>query len=294
MYDWIKTRFVEHNNQKVYSFDCRGENTSITSLYASHLAIEKITKDYPPPYTLYLSGGVDSQAMLYAWHTSGVPYQTFAARFENNFNDYDLENLEIFSKCNNIDINYQTVPILDFLENEHHYYAETYMCGSPQITTHMKLLTHTTEGTCIMSGELMAVGFGRTGMPRGTPHHNNAALFHYRNQTKPNFIPFFFFYTQELTYSTKVPKLDIQMPSEYDQKCFLYHLNEYPVIPQEQKFNGFEKIKEYYDDNPPRELSIMDRIYGGKNKSTRNFDLLYRNRYEAKFTKLIRYNWIWL
>jgi hypothetical protein len=293
MYDWIKTNYVEENDQKIYTFDCRGERTSYHSLHACHLAIEKITKEYPPPYTLYLSGGVDSQAMLWAWYTSGVPFQTFSARFENNFNDYDLEHLEIFSKCYNIDINYQTVPILDFFENEHPYYAETYMCGSPQITTHMKLLTYTTEGTCIMSGDLIVRGVGRNTMPRGTPHHNNTAFFHYRDKTKPNFIPFFFLYTKELVYSTKIPKFSFQMPDEYTLKCYMYHLNEYPIIPQSKKYNGFEKIKEYYDEHSPRQVPIIDKLRTGKNRSTRNFDLLYRNKYEAKFKTMVRYNWLW-
>lgn len=290
MYDWIKTSYTELQDKKIYTFDCRSdEPVNVSSLEASHLCIQKIIQDYPPPYTLYLSGGVDSQAMLYAWHTSGVPYKTFSARFENDFNNYDLQELETFAKCYNIDINYQTVPVLDFFENEHSSYANEYWCGSPQITYHMKLLSMTTEGTCIMSGELLTKSTGRTGLP----HHNNMALFHYRNKIKPNLIPFFFFYTKELAHSCTPQDKRVMFPTEYHLKCYLYHINGFPVISQNQKYTGFEKIKEYYDTYTPRIITARDRIFKAKNRSTRNFDVLYRNRYESKFTQLITYRWVW-
>lgn len=290
MYDWIKTSLVEVNDKKIYTFDCRVDDViTKPSLQASHLCIQKITENYPPPYTLYLSGGVDSQAMLYAWHTSGIPYKTFSARFENNFNDYDLEELETFAKCYNIDINYQTVPVLDFFENEHPNYANEYWCGSPQITCHMKLLSMTSDGTCIMSGELPTKSTGRSGLP----HHNNMGLFHYRNKTKTNFVPFFFLYTRELAHSCIPQSKTVMFPSEYHLKCYLYHINGYPIIPQNKKYNGFEKIKEYYDTNIPRPITGVDKIFKARNPSNRNFDVLYRNKYEAKFTKQLKYNWLW-
>lgn len=290
MYDWIKTSIAVNNNVKIYTFDCRPYiQSSLDSLEASHRCIEKITRDYPPPYTLYLSGGVDSQAMLYAWHTSGVPYKTFSARFENDLNDYDIQNLEIFAGCHEMNIQYYDVSVLDFFQNEHDIYAHKYLCGSPQITFHMKLIEMTTEGTCIMSGELLTKSTGRSGLP----HHNNTALFHFRDKTKQNFVPFFFMYTKDLAYSCQNPQYKIKFPNEYLHKVYLYHLNGYPVLAQPDKFTGFEKIKQLYDISPPKEVTAIDRIKGGKNKSTRNFDILHRNKYEAKFLKMIKYNWLW-
>jgi hypothetical protein len=61
-------------------------------------------------------------------------------------------------------------------------------------------------------------------------------------------------------------------------------LNGYSEI--KTKINGFEKLKILYDTNPPRQPTIQEKISRLSNQtSNRNFDLLYRNKYESKFSK---------
>jgi hypothetical protein len=51
-------------------------------------------------------------------------------------------------------------------------------------------------------------------------------------------------------------------------------------------FIAEEKLKILYDTNPPRQPTVQDRISRIHSQySTRNFDLLYRNKYESKFEK---------
>lgn len=289
MYDWIKTTIRTVDRDVFHTFDCRiNEKITVNPLQASHIAIRKITKNYPPPYTLYVSGGIDSQAMLYAWHTSKIPFNTFSAKYKWGFNDHDLENLEIFSAEHKIPIKYHNVDIIKFYETEHDYYANTYKCGSNQITAHMKLASLTTTGTVIFSGELINHGRGNDGYPDS----NNMGLYHYRNITKPNFIPFFFLYGKELANSF-VCHHDrvIDGSGNYPMKVQIYNQNGFPVIPQKQKYNGFEKIKDYFDEFNTIEIPTIQKLDKGRFRSRRVFDILYRNKYETKFSNY-RYQWI--
>lgn len=301
MYDWIKSSINTVDGHVYYNFDCRtDEEVNVSALQASHMAIKKITEDYPPPYTLYVSGGVDSQAMLYAWHTSKVKYNTFSAKYKWGFNDHDLENLELFSAQYKIPVKYVNVDIIKFWENEYDHYANTYYCASNQITAYMKLASLTTEGTVIMSGELM----NRFNSP-SFPDHENMGLYHYRNKTKTNFIPFFFLYTKELTHSFKFP-YPKQIVSEYSQihennkfrtssryklKTLLYQQNGFPIIPQVIKYNGFEKIKDYFDEHNTVDINPLQRLNKGRYGSRRIFDILYRNNFESRFQNH-HYNWL--
>ena len=295
MLDWIRV----NQSENCYTFDLRIEDTiNLTALEAAHFTINYIVNNYPPPYTLYLSGGIDSQAMLYSWITSGKPFSTLSAVYNDNLNSEDLLTLKQFSDLHGTKINYIDFNVIDFLENEHHEYAMKYLCGSPHITSYMKLLSLTTEGTSIMSGEFIQVG--RTGLDK-----NQLGLYHYGKLSKQNIIPFFFLETKELAYSFTVRKvlprykklqLPIGMQQEinkttrlYDLKVSTYNENGFPVLRQGYyKHTGFEKIKMYYDnpDNCKKQLFPKHRLEKlHTQKSNRNFDLLFRNKYEAIMAK---------
>jgi hypothetical protein len=281
MWNWVKTR----SKDTVYYFDFSCDKIiDLNGLEAALYTIRYITLNYPPPYTLYLSGGVDSQAMLYAWLISNVPFKTLSAIYCNNFNEHDLVTLENFSKTVNYKVNYIDFDLINFLENEHDYYANKYICGSPQITTFMKLADLTKTGTVLLSGNFIQ------SKKVGLPDHNNMGLYHYSKNK--NVIPFFFLETQELAHAFIQDKTVEPGISTYIQKVLCYQQNNFPVISQEKKFNGFEKIKEYYDINPPRIPTITDKIALLPGKiNNRNFDLLYRNKYEARFIHY-KYNYI--
>lgn len=283
MWDWVDTSIAGKN----YFFDFTSKvDTTLNGLNAALYTIKYITENYPAPYTLYLSGGVDSQAMLYAWHKSKIPFSTFSAVYEKDFNQHDLIYLKEFSEKYKIKINYVPFSLIEFLENEHDYYANTYMCGSPQITTFMKLVEMTTEGTKIMAGNFIQGG-GLTGLP----DHNNMGLYHYVKKKDNNYIPFFFLETPELAHAFKNT---VTLPNftPYENKVFLYQYHKFPVLKQENKLNGFEKIKVYYDTTPTRMPTPEEKVTLASGKiSTRNFDLLYRNKYESKFSNY-KYNFI--
>jgi hypothetical protein len=295
-----------------FTFKPPTDGEKLSPLEAAFYTIEYITKNYPAPYTLYLSGGADSQAMLYAWHKSGVPYKTFSAVYNESLNEHDLCTLREFSAQYDITIDYHDFDLISFLENEHDYYANEYYCGSPHVTTFMKIADLTTEGTVIFAGQYIMNNKNQGRL--GIPDRNNFSLYHYGIKSNKNIVPFFFLETRELAYAfdMQVPEIEaVHSPGSYADKIKGFQYYGFPVIGQfdnlsgynelkfrykyedqvmyknaKSKLNGFEKIKIIYDTNPPRQPTVQEKISRTLDqRSNRNFDLLYRNKYEAKFLK---------
>jgi len=306
MIDW--TNFSVSNN--TLNFDCKRKNKEphLTGLEAAFYNINYITENYPAPYTLYLSGGVDSQAMLYAWVKSKVPFNTFSGiyNFDSNWND--LATCNLFAKILDVKISYHHFDLINFLETEHHDYAIKYKTGSPQFTTFIKMAQMTEKGTVIFSGECRPFfTFVRDDPPLAIPDLNSMGLYYYGSIDKRPIVPWFFIETETITYSwiydhniTHKPVIDSfevrqqnkEMKLGYKRKIDIYHQNDYPVIPQDNKQNGFEKIKDYYDTQNKKPVTLQDRLAKGFFRSDRNFDLLFRNKYEAKLVKY-KYNINW-
>lgn len=287
--EWTNPR----KEDQIYYFDfSSNEEKFINGLEAAIFTVEKIVSSYPPPYILFLSGGVDSQAMLYAWIKSNKPFQTFSARYNENLNDYDLKELDLFSKMYKININFYNFDLIKFLETEHKDYSSRYFCGSPQITTMMKLADLQNKGTIILSGNFIQKIHD---VYHGLPLKNQYGLYHYSKLSGKNVVPFFFLETSELAHAFKINKhLKIfdkhQDLDGYKNKILLYLAHGFPIIPQVKKYNGFEKIKEIYDVNSPRPPTIEERLQFCENQvSRRNFDLLYRNKYEKKVSNIKYY-----
>ena len=254
---------------------------SISAVEAAIQTVNYICKFYPPPYTLMLSGGVDSQAMLYAWILSNHKFETFSAVYTDNINWYDVCTIQEFSNSFNVKINYINFDVISFLENEHQIYSEKYICGSPHFTTYMKLSDLVGKGTTIFSGSFLTRGRIKFFWSR-----NELGLLHYTILGKKNCVPFFFNETQDLCYAFRHTGLP-DVINDYYSKVTMYQYNGFPVIPQSDKFNGFEKLKEKYDsiDHPKLASLSSDILTKTGNTSRRNFDFLYRNKFEAKFKK---------
>lgn len=240
-------------------------------------AIDKISKEYPAPYTIFCSGGVDSQAMLWAWYISGVPFKAIHYSY-NGMNDHDTDHLKAFCDTYNI-----RLEILDFdpvsFWNTQEYIdlAKKIDCASPHILSYIKMISNHPE-TCVMAGnflepEITSLNYTILGLDR------------FRVSDKANFIPFFFLHTPELAYSFKnlyVKNLDkgefIEGPRilsgwHYKTKCVTYQQQGFPVISQDSKKSGFEKIKDMMDSlKVPANL----RLKYHSQLSKRPMDLLYR------------------
>lgn len=265
-------------SQLTVDFSGYDPSTNITNpVDAAMNTVREIVCTYPAPYTLMCSGGVDSQTMIWAWHKSKVPFSIVSVRYVSNgifFNDYDLIQLNEFCAPLGLKIEYKDFDLLSFLENGLSEVANANDCDSPQICTYIEMTKKTTEGTICFSGNYL--------LGRMAPRALNYTLlgmhrYSMRSDTPTRkIIPFFLLHDPVLATS-----FDRFSPNKFSLGAGnIYHLAGFPVIMQADKFNGFEKAKEYYDKYKER-VSAFDRLRYSNKPSKRTFDLLFRYPYEG-------------
>jgi len=252
--------------------------TYIPLFDAAKLTIESIIKNYPPPYNLMVSGGIDSQAMLYFWNKFGRDFVPISVIYNTDYNLHDILKLEEINQNYNFKIHYKDFDLFSFLENEAVEYAYKYKCSSPCITTHIKMSEDLT-GTVIYSGDFIH---------NIKPLLTNSILGLYRaSLERKNLIPYFFLHTPELTYALQPLQKTLNMENKgkktHYSKIDTYIKNGIPVVPQVTKTTGFENIKDYYDKHFSHLITPLHRIKYSTKHSKRVFDLLYRYPYEELF-----------
>jgi hypothetical protein len=229
-----------------------------------------------------VSGGIDSQAMLYAWKTSNHPFNVYTFRYNQTYNIHDIKTLFLFCEQENIPYTIVDFDYFKFLKEEYDSIAKKYKCSSPQISMHIKMATMFT-GTSVFSGNFLATG-------SAVLSYAILGIYRYsRTNEGKNTIPYFFLHTPELAYSMygfKQCNFDEMNELErtgYLRKSHAYNLVGFPVIPQEGKFTGFEKFKEHYDSHTYVKDDPKNRLKFGSKPSARPFDWLFRYPYEDMF-----------
>jgi len=279
MNDWYKSYRLTFpsNNIRLNSFEldlrCNTLNKFNKLEEVILYNIDTIKKNCPGPYSLFVSGGIDSQVMLHCWLLSGEKFNAIHYSY-NQFNDYETEGIYNFCKKFNIDLTIINFDALGFItSSELEKYATKYDCVSPQILTHIKMAEQHPE-TVIFSGNFIKT------------YHSNVnytihGLSRFSNITKKNFIPFFLKSTPEMGYAFTILNNQIRNKilhdtrdsDEYLCKVLTYKKLNFPIIEQTEKMTGFEKIKMFVDSY------YVDRRLKIKYKhmlSKRPFDLLFR------------------
>lgn len=286
---WIKSgwgseysQIVDYN--KFFHMDISGiKPTKNPLLKTATKVINDIRDSYPAPFNLMVSGGVDSQSMLWCWLHSDVPFQAICFQLVDDsgivYNTHDYETLITFANIYSIPIQFVKFNIFEFLSNNLLNYATQYQCTSPQITAHMAMADSITSGTKILSGNFI---------PGGLYNYTILGISRYA-EIKKNAIPFFLMHDPELAgslvqYDENRDTISYyQNPFPYNRKVELLKIAGIPIIPQQEKYTGFEKIKDYCDKN--MEVTLNDRLKYYQMSSKRNFDILFR----YKLTDSIKY-----
>lgn len=252
---WIKYRTPDKNSHPIL---------------AAINTVNSIVEEYPAPYTLMCSGGVDSQGMMWSWLISGKPFEVVTVRYLVGgvvFNDHDLGELKLFTDRHRIPVRYIDFDIIDFLEHRLKSVSEKYDCDSPQICTYMEMISEITKGTILFSGNFMGMLGGAEINYTVLGLHRYSLL---NNNNERAVIPFFFAHDPDLgsAFLPVIQKTTITKEQVYKDAGF-------PIIPQKKKYNGFEKVKEYYDQFTDR-VTVKDRLRYSNQPSKRVFDLLFR------------------
>jgi hypothetical protein len=224
-----------------------------------------------------VSGGIDSQAMLYSWKLFGRDFIPTSVIYDHDMNLHDLETLSEFAKQENLEINYVNFDLLQFYEKRYHELCERYQCISPHFGAHLGM-TEALSGTVIFSGD-------RLGKFTAVLAKNNMCLVEASKER--NIVPFFFMHTPELAYSMiyemNIGHIRNTAAPGYISKVNEWQSSRFPIIPQVKKYTGFEKIKEHYDEQYGHLVTTKLKLMYSTKTSKRAYDLLLRYPYELKF-----------
>lgn len=252
-----------------YYIDFRTDYKSVSLSDALEYTISQIIEKYPPPYNLFASGGVDSQAMLYAWKKYGKNYKVISIVYDDWLNKPDLDALEEFSIQETIQVNYEKFNLTDFYFSEYQSIVNEFQCSSPQIGAYIAM-SRNFSGTVIFSGMLPSL--------KQIPFdHVQRSLVRYAS-TK-HVIPFFFIHTPELCYSSIQEKQIHHPEHEYLSKVLFYQHMGFPVISQDKHINhetGFQGVKKYFDTHFSHLITPDIKLKSAGRPSRRVHDMLLR------------------
>jgi hypothetical protein len=274
---WIKysRQSIPNPNDRLNALNINAPkpNGSLSGMEAAINSVLEIVRTREAPYTLLVSGGVDSQVMMLAWQFSGVNFKIVHYSY-NGMNDFDTETLIEFCAKHNLPFTIKNFDARSFIDSpELIEYAKRYDCSSPQILTYIKLAEQHTE-TVIMSGN--SINREHCGL-----NYTILALDRFANMNKNNFIPFFLLYSPELAYAFYDGDMKFRVKyikehgtiNAYFAKCESYREQGFDIVCQDKKFTGFENIKDEFDNI---QVSNIIKMKYRNFASKRTFDFLFR------------------
>lgn len=224
-------------------------------------AAHKICDMYENPY-LALSGGIDSQAMLFSFIETKRKFRILIFRYLDLdsgtvFNREDFDGAMAIAK--NFGLENQTT-VLDvnldqfYKTGQHRAYAERYECTSPQLTVHMHSISLISDPV-ILSWSIPNIYKGKIKKRIFIPNYKYFAFHRFlADQNRPG-VSFFFMFMPEQFYSSlllsPIKQLLINPIPEnfvmsYESKIAAYQEAGFQVVRQSQKLTGFEEYKDHY------------------------------------------------
>ena len=209
---------------------------------------------------LCLSGGVDSQAMIQCWKEAGLKFDVAIMEFENGLNQHDVSVALEYCIKHKINPIILKLNVIQFLTRECIDIGTQYKCTSPHFITHYKMfdMLRNLGYTGICCG---GTAFARNHNEWGpVPSAAQSNYIEYSNQNQFPVVGNFLGYDPNLCWSialltpehevdwvTRQPRIVSETNAvRYAAKIIGYRSHGFDIIPQENKFTGFELIKNYF------------------------------------------------
>ena len=254
------------------------DSVSLTKyrINAAHKA-KKILGSRP---ALCISGGVDSQAMLQSWIEADINFDAFVLVFKDNLNIMDVEHARAICKNFNVELKEIEIDIIQFLNYFNYEYSIKYNSCSPHFNTHYKLFNllkgYNYTGVCCGGDAPVKNLYNNSWGGNFTRNPNTFIKYaeveqftcignfisYYPNlawaialQTKPIYYPTPNGHINNNTNNVYINEnqrvlsaLDNiykdNVEQRYLDKCAGYKSIGYTILPQTQKFTGFELVKQ--------------------------------------------------
>jgi hypothetical protein len=223
-------------------------------------AAQIINQNYVKPFWICLSGGVDSEAMAFAFLKAQVPFKVAIWRYNGGLNNHDIRHAMEFCERHDLEFEIIDFDVISFLESPAFTdFMLTYRNRSPQFAVHMKCLEQL-DGTSLMPWQPIMVinSHENLGIKERfiltIPDDRHFSFYRFCVEKNISCIPFFFLFTPELAYSfLRLPAFrDSLLPdcplSKYELKCRTFREGRFEIQAKAAKYTGFENVILYYQE----------------------------------------------
>lgn len=146
----VEERQMRRQTNETFNFD---SNRNFWASRAAAKVAQRLSETSRDPLVLCVSGGLDSQAMLFSFLESGVPFKVAVLEYANRLNEHDIgHGLSLLA---DLGVSYTKIPLNiekfyesgDFLK-----YAQSANTNSPQFAAHI-WFAEQIEGVPVFAGE---------------------------------------------------------------------------------------------------------------------------------------------
>lgn len=251
--DWISVSFTD--TDMVWDVNITEEMLEIANSATLEenckLAVMNLPSSVGSRPAVCLSGGIDSQTVVDTFLYAGVTPEVVIFNFLDDHNIHDVSHAIKFCASRNITPRLIDLDVIRFLNNQLYDFATKYKISSPQFAVHL-----------YMAGKLKDLGytsaiFGGNNLTQYTdkswytPTKEETDWCNYSREINFPIIGSFWLQDWRLSLMATIYMpyfISNDNPYCYNAKVQGYNTMGYDVMPQEQKYNGFETVKKYYEE----------------------------------------------
>lgn len=251
--DWISVSFTD--TDMVWNVNITEEMLEIANSATLEenckLAVMNLPSSVGSRPAVCLSGGIDSQTVVDTFLYAGVTPEVVIFNFLDDHNIHDVSHAIKFCESRNITPRLIDLDVIRFLNNQLYDFATKYKISSPQFAVHLYLAGKLKDlgYTCAIFGGNNLTQY--TDNSWYTPTKEETDWCKYSQAINFPIIGSFWLQDWRLSLMATLftPYVSTTDASHrYQAKIFSYKTMGYDVIPQEQKYNGFETVKKYYEE----------------------------------------------
>ena len=251
--DWISVSFTD--TDMVWDVNITEEMLEIANSATLEenckLAVMNLPSSVGSRPAVCLSGGIDSQTVVDTFLYAGVTPEVVIFNFLDDHNIHDVSHAMKFCESRNITPRLIDLDVIRFLNNQLYDFATKYKISSPQFAVHLYLTGKLKDlgYTSAIFGGNNLMQYARGGWY--TPTKEETDWCKYSQEINFPIIGSFWLQDWRLSLMATIVTpyvISIDPSHLYQYKIMGYKTMGYDVIPQEQKYNGFETIKKYYEE----------------------------------------------
>lgn len=247
----VEERIIKQLQKERFSFN---QNQNFWAAKGAGLVAQRLYETSQDPLVLCISGGLDSQAMLFSFLESGVNFKVAVLEYENRLNEHDVGHG--LSLLTDLGVNYEkiTIDIEKFFESGQFLkYADEAQTNSPQFAAHT-WFAEQVQGVPIFAGEPWHRHSETGSLPAQdyyVPQFKEYAAGNYLKKLQRDCVTHFF--ELSLEWLEKVEHANVgslrmrrdgDPEKTYQAKCHFYRKLGFPVrlTSGMVKLNGFERL----------------------------------------------------